>query len=403
MKTKNRKNGDSPLLSRKIGTVPIFWLGAVVVAIACGQAVAADPSVDEMIDALATKPGAQTRDLPLTRGMQKPASQPPRREGRLQLSIQFEYASATISPASRELLQRLASAMKSPALAGNRFRIEGHTDASGGAAANLALSQKRALAVSQFLKEASGVDANRMTAWGLGSSTLANAGDPLAAENRRVVIVSLEPLPSGAARDATAGSVLQVKGSLNARRKDESIALQPGARVQEGDVLVTPEGSTALVRMDDGANLLLRGETELKISKLKLQGEPGVFSQVYELLAGACRYVTGALGKSRPTAIAFTTGTATVGIRGTDFDIVYTTRPIGAQDSGTYVRVLKGAVSLGGLDGSTVQLAKDEQAFAGKPKPATRGGAKVPAATRIQDAAGIFRTGELDELLEPPP
>jgi hypothetical protein len=145
----------------------------------------------------------------------------------------------------------------------------------------------------------------------------------------------------------------------------------------------------------------MRAETQLQITKLRLQGEVGVLSQVYELLAGACRYVTGALGKSRPTAIAFSTGTATVGIRGTDFDLVYTTQPSGSQDSGTYVRVSSGAVSLGGLDGSTVQVAKDEQAFAGKPKPISRGGAKVPAAMRIRDAAGIFTTDDLDALLEP--
>lgn len=366
---------------------------ACLLMLAVGCAFAADPSVDEMIEALSTKPTG-----PLSRGLTRG---PPKREGKLQLQIQFEYNSDKISPESRELLLKLANAMKSPALEGNRFRIEGHTDASGSVSGNIRLSQRRALAVTQFLKTASGVDGNRMTPWGLGSSTLANAKDPLAAENRRVVVVSLEPLPSGAARDATSGSVVQVNGTLTARRKDETVALQAGARVQEGDVLVTAERTSALVRMDDGANLLMRAGTELQITKLRLQGEVGVLSQVYELLAGACRYVTGALGKSRPTAIAFSTGTATVGIRGTDFDLVYTTEPSGSQDSGTYVRVSSGAVSLGGLDGSTVQVAKDEQAYAGKPKPVSRGGAKVPAAMRIRDAAGIFRTDDLDALLEP--
>ena len=39
------------------------------------------------------------------------------REGRLQLSVQFEYASAAISPQSRELLSRLSAAMRAPAFA----------------------------------------------------------------------------------------------------------------------------------------------------------------------------------------------------------------------------------------------------------------------------------------------
>jgi hypothetical protein len=235
----------------------------------------------------------------------------------------------------------------------------------------------------------------------MGSSTPANASDPTAAENRRVVIVSLEALPAGAAIDESAGSVLQMNGSLTVRRKDVSVALQAGARIREGDVLSTPAGSSAIVRLDDGASVLLRAETDLKVARLKLLGELGRLSQAFELLVGACRYVSGALGKGRPEAVAFATGSATVGIRGTDFDIVYTIQPMGAQESGTYVRVNRGSIALGGLDGSVVQLAKDEQAYAGMPKPVTRGGTKVPAATRIKDAPGIFRSGELDELLEP--
>jgi outer membrane protein OmpA-like peptidoglycan-associated protein len=374
-------------------------LAAASLSIPCPQAVAADPSVDEMIEALATKPG-ESKEFALTRGVKRPAAVPAKREGRLQLSVQFDYASATISPGSRELLLRLAAAMKSPALEGQRYRIEGHTDSTGSATANLLLSRKRALAVSQFLKSASGIEAGRLSAWGMGSSTPANASDPTAAENRRVVIVSMEALPAGADDDEGAGSVLQLNGSLSVRRRDASVPLQAGARIREGDVLSTPAGASVIVRLDDGTSVLLRAGTDLKIARLKLQGELGKLSQAFELLVGAVRYVSGALGKGRPEAIAFLTGSATVGIRGTDFDIVYTTQPMGAQDSGTYVRVNRGSVAVGGLDGSVVQLAKDEQAYAGMPKPVTRGGTKAPAATRINEAPGIFRTGELDELLE---
>jgi OmpA-OmpF porin, OOP family len=375
-------------------------LAAVAITAWCPNGLAADTSVDDMIEALATKPGPGT-EIPLTRGMGRPAAVPARREGRLQLSVQFDYASATISPESRDLLLRLAAAMKSPALEGQRYRIEGHTDSTGSAASNLLLSRKRALAVSQFLKSASGIDASRLSAWGMGSSTPANASDPAAAENRRVVIVSMEPLPADAAADESAGSILQLSGSLTVRRKGATLPLQAGGRIREGDVLITPAGASAVVRLDDGASVLVRAETELKVARLRLLGELGKLGQGFELLVGACRYVSGALGKGRPEAIAFLTGSATVGIRGTDFDIVYTTQPVGDQDSGTYVRVNRGSVALGGLDGSVVQLAKDEQAYAGVPKPVTRGGAKAPAATRIKDAPGIFKAGELDELLEP--
>ncbi|MGH7186447.1 MAG: OmpA family protein, partial [Pseudomonadota bacterium] len=340
-------------------------LAAIVLALACLPVAAADPSVDEMIEALSTKPAAPAG--PRTRSITRSGTPvaPVRREGKLQLAVQFEFASAQISPQSREVLLRLASAMKSPALSGQRYRIEGHTDIVGSVAANQRLSERRALAVTDYLKSASGIEPVRFSAWGLGSSTLANLADPRAAENRRVVVISMEPLPAEAAGLDTSASVQQAKGSFSLRRKDAAIPAQAGTRLQEGDVLSTPAGSSALVKLDDGASLLVRSETELKITRLKLIGEPGSFGQTFELLGGAIRYVSGSLGKSRPDGIAFRTNAATIGIRGTDFDIVHTAQPIGSQDPGTYVKVNSGAVSVGGLDGSTVQVAKDEQAYAG--------------------------------------
>jgi outer membrane protein OmpA-like peptidoglycan-associated protein len=66
-----------------------------------------------------------------------------------------------------------------------RFVIEGHTDASGPEDYNLALSDKRASAVVDFLAD-HGVDRSRLQSIGYGESRLANLNDPNAAENRRV-------------------------------------------------------------------------------------------------------------------------------------------------------------------------------------------------------------------------
>jgi outer membrane protein OmpA-like peptidoglycan-associated protein len=356
----------------------------------------ADPSVDEMIEALTVKPAG-----PITRGIRPGQAIARPKQGSLQLSVQFEYASATISPASRDVLLRLAAAMKSDALAGLRFRIEGHTDSSGSGAANLRLSERRAQAVTKFLKDASGIDAARMTSLGMGSAKPIDPNDPRAAVNRRVVIVSMEPAPVAAAGPQEgAGTVEQVKGELQVRRGRSNVVLQSGARVREGDVLTTAENGSALLRFDDGANLLIRASTVLRVVRLKLTGDPSAWSQAFDLVAGAFRYVTGALGGNRPDAIAFSTVTATVGIRGTDLDMVFAKEGEGAEESGTYVKVNRGAVALGGVDGSVVALAKDEQAYAGPKKPVTRGAKPMPAAMRLKEGAAVFKTGELDELLE---
>lgn len=366
-------------------------------------ALAEEPSVQDMIDALAPKANPSSQSLGVvTRSLRRSApAAPPTREGRLQLSVQFEYASAAISPQSRELLGRLAAAMKAPALAQLRYRIEGHTDITGDPQRNQRLSERRAQAVADFLKDASGVGNPRLNTLGLGSASPANPNDLKAAENRRVVIVSVEAAPetlAGVADDG-AGTIQRVKGALYVRREGITRTAPEGSRVREGDVLSTPAQGTALVKFDDGANVLLRSDTTIEFRKLRLAGESGRMGQVTELIVGAIRFVSGAFARSRPESVAFVTQTATLGLRGTDFDLVYAGQ-YSADDPGTYVRVNDGGVAVGGVDGSSLELAKDEQGFAGNPKVLTRSlRAKGPAAVKLDAPSKVFRKDDLDSLL----
>ena len=81
----------------------------------------------------------------------------------------------------------LAQALASPQLEGRKFTVIGHTDASGSAAYNKALSDRRAAAVRRYLTE-NGVASSRLRAMGKGESQLLNANEPDAGENRRVEI-----------------------------------------------------------------------------------------------------------------------------------------------------------------------------------------------------------------------
>ena len=109
----------------------------------------------------------------------------------LSLAIQFDSNSARVRPESGAVLGNLVAALLSPDLKSNRFVIEGHTDARGAPAANLRLSQQRADEVRLYLV-ALGVHPARLKAVGKGSSEPANPKDPLAADNRRVRVVTLE-------------------------------------------------------------------------------------------------------------------------------------------------------------------------------------------------------------------
>jgi len=109
----------------------------------------------------------------------------------LSLQIQFEFNSAQISPVSQQALLNLSTALKAAELSASKFEVEGHTDAKGNDAYNLKLSQQRASAIRDFLKD-KGVDEGRLTVIGKGSTELANPQAPTAAENRRVKIVNLD-------------------------------------------------------------------------------------------------------------------------------------------------------------------------------------------------------------------
>ena len=109
----------------------------------------------------------------------------------LSLMIQFDFNSAQIRPESQQALLNLAGALKAAELASSNFAVEGHTDAKGLPDYNVKLSQQRADAVQQFLVSR-GVAASRLVASGKGATQLANAANPLGAENRRVRIVNLD-------------------------------------------------------------------------------------------------------------------------------------------------------------------------------------------------------------------
>jgi outer membrane protein OmpA-like peptidoglycan-associated protein len=100
------------------------------------------------------------------------------------LLVTFELDSATLTDDAVAKLTEVAVALTDPRLAGSKFLIEGHTDASGAENYNERLSERRASAVEEFLRS-KGVSEAQMTALGMGelSPRVPDSLDPI---NRRV-------------------------------------------------------------------------------------------------------------------------------------------------------------------------------------------------------------------------
>ncbi len=107
----------------------------------------------------------------------------------LELKVNFDSGKAIVKDEFKAEIEKAAAVMKQYPTA--NMEIQGHTDSSGRAAANNALSQQRADAVRAVLVNEMGVNGDRITAKGYGSSqpVADNKTADGRAQNRRVIAV----------------------------------------------------------------------------------------------------------------------------------------------------------------------------------------------------------------------
>lgn len=101
-------------------------------------------------------------------------------------TIEFGFNSAVVPPAARPFLDRVGELMKSKRATGAKIVIEGHTDAVGSEAYNMALSARRGEAVKQYLAEVHKIDSIRLVTIAKGETELLDPHEPTSSINRRV-------------------------------------------------------------------------------------------------------------------------------------------------------------------------------------------------------------------------
>ena len=231
------------------------------------------------------------QDLNAIRRGLAPVEYLPEHSGRpsIDLDIRFRIGSAELAASSTHQLDELAAAMRTQALAEQRFRIAGHTDATGSAAYNLVLSRRRAAAVKAYLVDRHGIAAARLETVGWGEDRLKDPLNPDSGVNRRVEVVALGAA-GGALGDQSAapapdemfgllaGEILQGLGASvpsSARIaiwpfRDDEIPISPATARGFNDSLLA-----ALFRGADGAYVFVgREELRIVIRELSESGDP---------------------------------------------------------------------------------------------------------------------------------
>ena len=216
---------------------------------------------------------------------------------------------------------------------------------------------------------------------------------------KRVLAAGLLCLCAGGALAIT--SLRAVQGQVQVQRGDAVLAAKAGMPLQQGDEILAADGAEALVRFHDGARMAVRPASQVQLRELKLTGPATRRQKTVKIIRGSLRYIS---GKSTVRQqVAFETSTSTIGIRGTDIEIVVTDAPVNDDPAGTYLKVNTGVAVLAASNGEQVDVEAGQLAFGGEPELVARGaGLPRRAAARkvAPSAASVFKAGLLDRFMK---
>ena len=141
-------------------------------------------------------------------------------------------------------------------------------------------------------------------------------------------------LAAAAAGAQTAGEVEFSRGVGFAQTPGQAPrTLGKGLPLKEGDRLTTAEGASAIIKLEDGTRMTVRPNSEIVLQQYQFKENAPDNGMLMQLVRGGFRAVTGLISKNAPNAARIQTNTATIGIRGTDFDARLCTRDCGAESA----------------------------------------------------------------------
>ncbi len=163
---------------------------------------------------------------------------------------------------------------------------------------------------------------------------------------------------------ADAGTIQELSGTVNIVGADNrSRVATPKDAIQPGDTLQTASRSEVLIKMADDSKVVLRQNTRFQITDFKFEQKPSD-SSIVSILRGTARMISGLIGKNSPSQVAVRANTATIGIRGTDFEVSVVEADTAEARAGVYNYVHDGGTNIRIATGPSLDVRKEQTAFA---------------------------------------
>jgi hypothetical protein len=205
------------------------------------------------------------------------------------------------------------------------------------------------------------------------------------------------------AQAVSVAEVLFAQGVVSAQRGAEPArVVGKGTFLYEGDIVTTGRKAFAVLQFSDASRMTLRPDTALRISEYSHGGEQD--NALLRLVVGGFRAVTGLIAKRGPDAYQIRTPTATIGIRGTDFDArlcaddcAAEQKALGARESAGTTPVVgravlvNGAVTIESANGVARALAFGGPVYPGD---TAQTGAKALAVIAFRDDSRVTLQGD---------
>jgi hypothetical protein len=188
--------------------------------------------------------------------------------------------------------------------------------------------------------------------------------------------------PAKAPRIATSpviAKVMESKGKVtalqvNGLRRDLAV----DGSIYQNDLIEVEAGGHAAILFTDETRVVVPGDSAFRVSNYRFVAhQPEKGKLFFDVVKGAFRMVTGLVGRKAPQNVGVGTTTATIGIRGTSFDLACV--PAGITDpegytgggavcgGGLYTSTRDGAISVTTDDGNTTVFGAGQSSYVAGP------------------------------------